>query len=271
MKATALASFAAASIALVSIPASAHSILVTPPPIGQDDGAKSGPCGCYFGDGPQDPADDASPAPCPQDYQVTTLTAGAPLKIQWKETINHSGKFRFAITSKTPESATKADMDAGVLVEIDDTNATAGATLSQMVTVPSEPCDLCTIQLRQYMAGASSPYYYSCAAVKIVAPDPGMGGGGAGGGTTTGAGASSSGGSGAGASSSGGAPFSTGAGKAEPQPEIKSSCAVSPSFAGDSSASLSLVAAGLAVSALARRRHRRSVFAPSSVRGAKRG
>lgn len=258
MKASSLASFAAASIVLLSIPASAHSILVTPPPIGQDDGAKSGPCGCYFGAGPQDPADDPSPAKCPQDYQVTTLTAGAPLKIQWKETINHTGKFRFAFTSKAPDAATKADMDAGVLVEIDDTNGTAGATLSQMVTVPSEPCDLCTIQLRQYMAGASSPYYYSCAAVKIVSPDPGTGGGGSGGGTTsTGAGASSSGGAGQGASSSGGAPFSTGAGKAEPQPEVKSSCAVSPSFAGDSSAPLVVIAAGMAASSLARRRRRR--------------
>lgn len=257
MKALALASFAATSILTLAIPAAAHSILVNPPPVGQDDGAKSGPCGCYFGGAPQDPADDPSPAPCPGDYQVTTLTAGAPLKIQWKETINHDGKFRLAFSSKTPDAATKADMDGGVLVEIDDTNATAGATLSQTVTVPSEPCDLCTIQLRQLMVGAANPYYYSCAAVKIVAPDPGNGGGGAGGGTTsTGAGASSSGGSGQGASSQGGAPFSTGAGKAEPQPEVKASCAIALG-SKDKSAFTSIAIVALSIASMIARKRRR--------------
>src|SRR5689334_5827237 len=102
MKSTFLASVAALAVVAASFPAAAHSILVTPPPIGQDDSAKSGPCGCYFGAGPQDPNDDPSPSPCPGNFQVTTLQAGTQLKIQWKETINHDGAFRFAFSPKTP-------------------------------------------------------------------------------------------------------------------------------------------------------------------------
>ncbi len=229
MKAPFLASFAALSVVTaLAGPAAAHTILVNPPPIGQDDGAKSGPCGCYFGGGPEDPNDDPSPAPCPGDYPVTTLQAGTQLKIEWKETINHDGNFRLAFASSAPDATTKAAMDGGVVIEIPDENGTSGATLSQTITVPSTPCDLCTIQLRQFMMGAANPYYYSCAAVKIVAAgSTSSGTGGAGGGAGgMGQGAASAGGNGAGASSQGGVPFSTGAGKAEPQPEIKSGCNV---------------------------------------------
>ncbi len=240
----------------LALPAAAHSILVNPPPIGQDDAAKSGPCGCYFGAGPEDPNDDPSPAPCPGDYPVTTLEAGTTLKIEWKETINHDGNFRFAFASSAPNGTKKADVDGGVLIEIPDTNGTSGATLSQTITVPSEPCELCTIQLRQYMMGAANPYYYSCAAVKIVAPTSGTGGAGGGtGGAATGTGAASMGGAGQGASSQGGAPFSTGAGRAEPQPEIKSGCSAAPTSPGVPGGGL-LAIAGLAIAAMVGKRRR---------------
>ena len=218
-------------------PAAAHSILVNPPPIGPDDSAKSGPCGCYFGAGPQDPTDDPSPSACPQDYQVTTLQAGTSLQIQWKETINHDGKFRVAFTSKPPEDATKADMDANVMADLVDENATAGATLKTTITVPNEPCELCTIQLRQLLTGAAQPYYYSCAAVKIVA-DQGTGGAGGATGTTsaTGSGGASTGGSGAGATGQGGEQ-STGAGKAEEPVPVAASCAIRSDLDGDRGAS----------------------------------
>lgn len=258
MKATSLASFAAAAlVTALALPAGAHSILVNPPPIGQDDAAKSGPCGCYFGAGPEDPNDDPSPAPCPGDYPVTTLEAGTQLKIQWKETINHDGNFRFAFSSTTPDATKKADMDGGVLVEIPDANGTSGAMLSQTVTVPNQPCDLCTIQLRQYMMGAANPYYYSCAAVKIVAPQSTSSGTGGAGGSTGGAGtgAASMGGEGQGASSQGGAPFSSGAGRAEPQPEIKSGCSAA---SGSPGAPAVLVIAGLSLAAMIARKRRRA-------------
>jgi hypothetical protein len=233
---------AALAITALALPADAHSILVSPPPIGPDPGAKAGPCGCYFGAAPEDP-NDPNPQPCPVNYTVTTLEAGSQVEIQWKETVNHDGKFRFAFSSKPPEQVKKADMDAGVLVEIPDTNSVAGTTLKQMITVPDKPCDLCTIQLRQLMLNAPNPYYYSCAAVKIVSPGAGSssagagasgGAGGTGGAAGAGAGASGgAGGAGQGASSGQGAlGGSTGAGRAEQQPPVASSCSASSTPAG---------------------------------------
>lgn len=262
MKARSFASFvgalAGACASLFAGAAGAHSILVNPPPIGPDDSAKSGPCGCYFGAAPQDPADDPSPSACPGDYSVTTLQAGTALKIEWKETINHDGAFRVAFSAKAPEATTKADMDANVMTEITDENPTSGATLNTTITVPSEPCDLCTIQLRQFMMGAAQPYYYSCAAVKIVA-DPGTGGAGG----STGAGASgpgsggaSNGGGGSGAMGQGGT-FSAGAGKSDPPPAVAASCSIhraSTDDDGSSRAPAILIGALAIASILARKR-----------------
>ncbi|MFO0612036.1 MAG: SCE4755 family polysaccharide monooxygenase-like protein [Polyangiaceae bacterium] len=150
--------------------ASAHTVLKTPQPLSPDDSAKTGPCGCSFAPG--------ATKPCDANYKVTTVTAGQQLKVTWTETIQHTGKFRVAFSSKTPETVTVADMDAGVVYEGADTNMTAPADISQTVTVPDTPCDLCTIQVRQFMENAASPYYYTCAAVKIVPPGGtgGMGG-----------------------------------------------------------------------------------------------
>ena len=262
MKAPSFASFAGALACVVTTlvagSAGAHSLLVTPPPISPDDSAKSGPCGCYFGGGPQDPADDPSPSPCPGDYTVTTLQAGTALKVEWKETINHDGAFRIAFSSKAPEATTKADMDANVMTEITDENPTSGATLSATIVVPNEPCELCTIQLRQFMMGAAQPYYYTCAAVKIVA-DPGTGGAGgttSTGGSNPGSGGASAGGSGAGAMGQGGT-FSTGAGKAEDPVAVDASCSLQGNgpASGDRSSTLAILALSIA-SILSLRRRR---------------
>jgi hypothetical protein len=159
-------------VALATLPvesALAHSILVSPLPIINDDGAKSGPCGCYFGAGPQS-GEDPSPVQCPGTFPITELVAGSSLVVKWKETVNHNGNFRIAFTSKTPQEATRADLDAGVLVTVPDTNTVAGATLHHRVQLPDTPCDNCTLQLRQFMqGGGTTPYYYSCANVRLVA------------------------------------------------------------------------------------------------------
>ena len=159
---------ASAGLVFVATNASAHSLLVNPPPVTSDDGAKSGPCGCYFGAAPEDPAEDASPSACPAGYKTTTLDAGSKITVMWKETVNHTGKFRVAFSPKAINLAKRADLDANVLYEADDTNGMSGATLSTEITVPNTPCTNCVLQLRQFMAGAATPYYYSCAAVNIV-------------------------------------------------------------------------------------------------------
>lgn len=172
--------------------AAAHSLLVNPPPLTSDDNAKSGPCGCYFGAGPEDPTDDATASKCPAGYPTTTLVAGSQLKVSWKETVNHDGMFRLAFAPTPVDGVVKADLDATVLYEKPDTNAVAGNTITATITVPSVPCASCTLQLRQLMMGSAKPYYWSCAAIKIVpaggtsATTAGAGGSGAGGADGTG-------------------------------------------------------------------------------------
>lgn len=260
------ASVAALSVLALAAPASGHAVLVSPPPLTQDDNAKAGPCGCYFGGGPEDPGENG--APCPGDFTVTTLQAGTQLTVKWLETVNHNGDFRIALSPKPPAETKKADVDANIVMEMADENGTSGAEISAKIIVPDTPCELCTIQLRQFMIGASQPYYYSCAAVKIVAADDtsssGAGGaGGEGGNGNSGAG-NGSGGAGSGAGGpvgQGGEAGSMGAGMADPQPKIEDGCNVA-AGAGSWSAPGGMRGAGLAIvglsmlAAFSRRRRR---------------
>jgi hypothetical protein len=237
-------------VAGIARPAAAHALLTVPTPLTQDDNAKAGPCGCYFGAGPEDPAQDGTPLPCPADFAVTTLEAGTELTVEWKETVNHNGDFRIAFSPKAPDQTAMADTDANILMEMPDQNDTAGATLTQKITVPSEPCDLCILQLRQFMMNAAQPYYYSCAAVKIVAPatSTSTGTGGAGG-----AGPAST---GAGASSPTGDMISSGAGLADPDPQVAEGCSATPRGKANAGA-LSILGLAVAAGALRRLRGRR--------------
>ena len=228
--------------------AAAHSLLVNPPPLSADDNAKSGPCGCYFGAGPEDPADDATAAKCPATYTTTELVAGSQLTVSWKETVQHDGTFRLAIAPLPVDGVVKADLNAGVLYEKTDTNTVAGATITATITVPSEPCASCTLQLRQLMTNSTNPYYWSCAAIKIVPADGTSG--------TSGAGGAGGDGQGGGASSPVGAggKESTAAGLAVPPPPLKTgACSASP--LGDTSPfGAGVLLAAIAMTRRARRR-----------------
>jgi MYXO-CTERM domain-containing protein len=238
------------SVAFVAPNAEAHSLLMNPPPVINDDNAKSGPCGCYFGAGPEDPTEDASPTACPAGYMTTSLVAGSKLQVTWKETVNHNGKFRVALSTKPINLAKRADLDANVLYEAADTNSVSGGLVSTTITVPNTPCTNCVLQLRQLMDAASTPYYYSCAAIDI---------------TSAGSGSSSSSGSGSSSSSSGGVGGmggSSGVGGNEnvigagpapiDAPEVSGACSVRASDVGSSS-SLWMTLAGLFVLTLRRR------------------
>jgi hypothetical protein len=239
--------------------AAAHSLLVNPPPLTSDDNAKSGPCGCYFGAGPEDPTDDTTASKCPAGYPTTTLVAGSQLKVSWKETVNHDGMFRLAFAPTPVDGVVKADLDATVLYDKPDTNSVAGATITATITVPSAPCASCTLQLRQLMMGSAKPYYWSCAAIKIVpagstsATTAGAGGSGAGGaGGSGGNGPGSPTGSAVGAGGS----DSTAAGPAvEPVTLKTGACSASPIEAeAGSPAGTALLAACCALGLRARRR-----------------
>jgi hypothetical protein len=233
--------YAAAGISLATLSltgaASAHTVLVSPAPLTANDDAKTDPCGCTFGSGT---------IICPPDYPVTEVQAGAQVSITWNETVQHTGEFRLSFAAKAPEDVTQADMDDSVLQMVvpDDQ---MGGLVTQSFTMPSTPCDLCTIQVRQFMEGADPPYYFTCAAVRIV---DGAGGGAASG-TTSGAGPS-----GAGGGSSGSAGDGTG-GADQWQPEPQDGCAWSGKTpgSGDGARSILVLGTAIALAFAARRRN----------------
>lgn len=137
--------------------ASAHTLLMYPPPLTSNDNAKSGPCGCEFGG---DPA-------CPASVPKTDLVAGEMVTIKWKETVQHNGSFRLAFSTKSVQQVTGNDLEGTILYDKADANSMAGATLTTTVAVPNTPCESCTLQLRQNMGGAQ-PYYFSCASIRIL-------------------------------------------------------------------------------------------------------
>lgn len=243
------------SFLFVATNAHAHALLMNPPPVINDDNAKSGPCGCYFGGGPEDPNEDTTASACPAGYKTTQLTAGSKVQVAWKETVNHSGKFRVAVSAKPINLVTRADMDASVLYEGDDTNTVSGGLVNTTITVPDTPCTNCVLQLRQFMSGAQKPYYYTCAAIDIVSASGSSS-------SSSGAAASSSSSGGGGNGGTGGASGTGGDGGNEnvigagpapmDQPQVSGACRVNGSGEG-SSATLWLTLSGLFVLALRRK------------------
>jgi hypothetical protein len=158
------------SLAFVATNAEAHILMMNPSPVTTDDNAKSGPCGCYFGAGPEDPNEDGTALACPAGYKTTSLVAGSQVQVAWKETVNHTGKFRVAVSTKPINLVTRAELDGSVLYDGNDTNGVNGGLVSTTITVPDTPCTNCVLQLRQFMEGAAKPYYYTCAAIDITIP-----------------------------------------------------------------------------------------------------
>jgi MYXO-CTERM domain-containing protein len=237
MKAPAIA--IALGVGLVAVTASAHTIVKDPPPIGSQNDLLTNPCGCSFGMG----------GTCPTNYPVTTLTAGTQVEITWTELINHNGKFRIAISTMAPEMVTAADLDAHVLASVVDQNNTAMGDVKQTILVPDTPCDKCTLQVRQDATNAADPFYYSCAAIKIV---PNTGTGSTTAATTGGAGGSTA-GAGGGAASGGGSTAGSNGPRYQPEPGSPSKgCTFT--AGGASEAWWVLPALGIAAVAARRRR-----------------
>ena len=165
----------------------AHTLVVTPTSRDGSDSHKdpNGPCGVARTVPPQP---QASYAP------------GQTLHVEWTETVSHPGCFvvDFSATGDTDFQVLGVKSHAGA----------AGGTPRPWnldVTLPSTPCDDCTLRVRQLMLGAdltdaqcppasvaTGSTYYSCANVVLA----GGNGGGTGGNAATGGAAGSSGGSG---------------------------------------------------------------------------
>lgn len=114
-----------------------------------NDNIKSGPCGY---------ARTNSPA---------VFRAGETVTLQWEATIYHRGYFRVAFSPANDQG-----FDDNVL--LDNINEVQGQRIySADVTLPTTPCDSCTLQLIQVMLDRNPPTnYYSCADIQLVANMP---------------------------------------------------------------------------------------------------
>ena len=107
----------------------------------------------------------------PRGTSPTVLKAGSKIKVEWEETVNHVGSFRFAFSP-----ANDMGFDQNVLATVPDTlgaDKPLPHSYTVDLTVPSTLCESCTIQLIQIMMDvpASPSNYYSCADIRIVAGD----------------------------------------------------------------------------------------------------
>lgn len=169
-----------AGVLLVSASAHAHFKLLEPAEWLTTDAfgnpQKTGPCGSATG---------------PESGAVTTVVAGSTLKLRWTETIGHPGHYRIAITpdrsrlvdpvpvlqsNNCVSAPIEAQPAAPVLMDglFQHTNAAFGMSYEQSITVPSTPCENCTLQVLEFMSSHAPPcFYYHCATLRIVAADGG--------------------------------------------------------------------------------------------------
>lgn len=135
-----------------------HARLISPTPRNNNAGIKVGPCGNV-----------------PRTGVNTTWTVGQTVTIEWEETINHPGKFLFAI-SPANDQGFENNMVKMVLDD-QDQGVPLPHKFSTTIVVPNIPCENCTFQMIQSMEeNPNNPtYYYSCADIRIVpaaAPTP---------------------------------------------------------------------------------------------------
>jgi hypothetical protein len=211
---------------LLAAPASAHLDLLDPPARlkGQDGNTqlKTKPCGQTTNKRTTD--------------KVTAYAPGQKVDIKIKEYINHPGYFAVAFDPEGDDSfvfprpnadkVVSASDDPKTLFPVDGAqvlglrtdkdkdcygeNAAHECTIS--ITIPSTPCQSCTLQVTQFMYdklgnNVDDEYYYQCADIKIEGAASGGtgGGGGSGGAATAGSAGAATAGSTVGGSASGGA------------------------------------------------------------------
>jgi hypothetical protein len=168
----------AASVALFSFSAAAHIELIAPAPRYELPSNKSCPCGDGDSNRQCEQTAEESTDPNRSD-NVTTFEAGATITVTAEEYIDHAGRMRVAFD---PDGADLADFNDNILHDEADPR---DATITQsdplvwefQVTLPTEPCENCTLQVIQVMNNntttpvldpAPESTYYSCADIRIV-------------------------------------------------------------------------------------------------------
>jgi hypothetical protein len=157
----------------------AHVAMTSPAPRGTDQ--KTGPCG---------------KSGSVRGTNVATFAPGATITGEWDETVDHPGHYRIAFDDDGNDFTNPnnpGDAFSGTMAEpIADK---AGGRYTQSITLPTTPCENCTLQLIQVMT-TSVPYnsfYFQCADLRIAdggdpGDDPGTGESSGGCSTTGGAG-----------------------------------------------------------------------------------
>lgn len=155
---TRFASMFAASLLLAPATAAAHISLSSPAVRTMEQ--KIGPCGT---------------AGSVRGSNVTVMEPGSMLEVRWTEPINHPSHYRISFDLDgqdftVPLGFMDFSQTENVLVDnIADAN---GGSYTQMVQLPSTPCENCTLQLIQMMYdkapyGDGNDIYFQCADIAL--------------------------------------------------------------------------------------------------------
>ena len=152
----------------------AHIALTYPPPRTAEQ--KAGPCGT---------------AGSTRGTKVTTFQPGETITVTWDETVDHPGHYRIAFDDDGNDVFVNPNNpnDNFPSTMVEPIADKTGGHYTQTITLPTEPCTSCTLQLMQVMT-TSVPYnsfYYQCADIVIAGdvPPPDNGGGESGGCSTS--------------------------------------------------------------------------------------
>lgn len=142
--------------------ASAHIAMTSPAPRGTDQ--KAGPCG---------------KAGSTRGTNVTEFAPGETVTVEWDETVDHPGHYRIAFDDDGNDFTNPNNPDDNFpSTMVEPIADKAGGHYTQSITLPTTPCDNCTIQLIQVMTTAVpyNSFYFQCADIRITGtPTPGGG------------------------------------------------------------------------------------------------
>lgn len=142
-----------ATLLLLSGTASAHIALRSPAPRTVDQ--KAGPCGA---------------AGSSRGSNVTTFAPGETITVTWDETVDHPGHYRIAFNPDGDDFQNPNNPDDGFETTMVEPIADkGGGSYTQQVTLPTTPCENCTLQLVQVMTTAVpyNSFYFQCADIRI--------------------------------------------------------------------------------------------------------
>jgi hypothetical protein len=100
-----------------------------------------------------------------------TYTEGSTIEVHWKETINHTGVFRFDLSTDNDQTFT--NLLANDIVDGNDAGVSRAAPkryVTQIQLPAGVTCDNCTLRMTQSMGAIDdNDDYFSCSDIRIVA------------------------------------------------------------------------------------------------------